>query len=100
MKKIITLIVLTLATLSIAAQQNPQLAEAEWEAAGQAYAAGRYEDALRHLDRTQEYVGYWIYTVSYLRIVCYDRLGQNNSLVSEVNRYMDYAKEWLAKNAR
>ena len=73
MKKLIKLITLTLAALSITAQQNPQLAEAEWDAAGQAYAAGHYEEALRHLDKTHEYVGYWIYTVSHLRILCYDK---------------------------
>ena len=92
-KKLITLILLTLVTLSITAQQNPKLAEAEWAAAEQAYAAGRYEDALRHLDKTQEYVGYWLYTVSHLRILCYDKdiINYWDDLAQEVRRYVDYA---------
>ena len=96
MKKLITLIVLTLAALSTAAQQNPQLAEAEWAAAEQAYAAGRYEDALRHLDKTQEYAGQWIFTISHLRLLCYDKLDAYSNeqylseFVAEVNRYVEY----------
>ena len=105
MKKLVTFIVLTLAALSTAAQQNPQLAEAEWAAAEQAYATGRYEDALRHLDKTQEYVGYWIYTVSHLRILCYDKLDAYfnapqylDEFVSEVQRYRDYANNNYESN--
>ena len=91
MKKLVTIFVLTLILLSAVAQQNAQLAESEWVSAEQAFAEKRYGDALRHLDKTQEYVGYWLYTVSHLRILCYDRLGRNDNLATEVQRYMDYA---------
>ena len=93
MKKLVTLIVLTLAELITAAQQNPQLAEAEWAAAEQAYAAGRYEDALRHLDKTQEYVGYWLPNISHLRILCYntDIIKYWGEAAAELRRYVEYA---------
>ena len=91
MKKSVILFVLMLLTLSMAAQQNPQLAEAAWVEAEKAYDAGRYEEALRHLDRTQEYAGQWLPTISHLRIVCYYKLKQNDNLAAEVRRYMDYA---------
>ena len=88
MKKLVTLFVCALIALSTAAQ-NRLMAETEFESAEKAFSSGRYEDALRNLDKAQEYAGQWLPAISYLRIVSLEKLRRYNT--EEVNRYMEYA---------
>ena len=88
MKKLVTLFVCALIALSTTAQ-NRLMAEMEFESAEKAFSSGRYEEALRSLDKAQEYAGQWLPAISYLRIVSDEKLGKLDE--PEIDRYLEYA---------
>jgi hypothetical protein len=88
--------------------QNDMKARIELEDAETAYNEERFDDALKHLDNTQELLGRWSHQIGYLRILSLDKLCDYMSfkskeftnkskeftkLQSEVKLYIDYANK-------
>ena len=100
MKKTIFLFILMLASTAIYAQNDMQ-ARMELEDAEKAYSENRFNDALRHLDKTQELIGKWSHQISYLRILSLDKVcdyadaksANFTKLLTETKKYIDYANE-------
>ena len=104
MKKVLLLCVLLLAGAAMYAQ-NDMKARIELEDAEKAYSEDRLDDALKHLDKTQELIGRWSHQIGYLRILSLDAMCDYGAgdgedpmpllpkIQKEVKLYMDYANK-------